>query len=294
MRRSILSLGLALCLSGLAAPAQAEGPSFDCAKAQTPVEKLICGDDTLGDLDGQMGEAYRQARTAASPERKAALLREQRAWARERDARCGVTVQSLGEIGTRSGVVQCLTEQTYWRVQALRTTADAAPAPAPQADAAEPTGAEPAGDVFQIQFGLRVLGLYDGPVNGLPGKSTREAAGAFAAQAQVDPADPAAVLEALRPRVAEAAGPPAPSFRDPVKACPALVNLARRLDAADLCQRVEGVGLPPDYDCAQFPAMLAAGRGKPDAQAKAIWDETIASLDRLARYPWVRGTGACS
>lgn len=34
-------------------------PSFDCAKASTPIEKAICGDALLGRLDGALAENYR-------------------------------------------------------------------------------------------------------------------------------------------------------------------------------------------------------------------------------------------
>ena len=40
-------------------------PSFDCSKAKSVNEKLICGDSELSALDSQFGEIYRQAKTRA-------------------------------------------------------------------------------------------------------------------------------------------------------------------------------------------------------------------------------------
>lgn len=52
---------LAAALLLAASPAFAGGPSFDCRTAKQPVEKAICADDTLAELDLSMAHAYRQA-----------------------------------------------------------------------------------------------------------------------------------------------------------------------------------------------------------------------------------------
>lgn len=63
----------------------ATGPSFDCAKANTRVERAICADAELGRLDRQLSMAYRDARTRSS--NRTALQRQQNIWRREvRDA----------------------------------------------------------------------------------------------------------------------------------------------------------------------------------------------------------------
>lgn len=76
-----LAAGLLACLD--ANPAGAA--SFDCLKASTNVEKMICGNPALSRLDDQMAEAYRQrvAATGNSPAVGAAQI----AWRQERD-RC--------------------------------------------------------------------------------------------------------------------------------------------------------------------------------------------------------------
>lgn len=35
------------------------GPSFDCAKAGTPIETAICSDEYIGNLDGLLATNYK-------------------------------------------------------------------------------------------------------------------------------------------------------------------------------------------------------------------------------------------
>jgi uncharacterized protein len=77
-----------LGLLALALPAQAA--SFDCAKAGTKVEKLICGDAVLSKLDDELSVSYKgalQDHTKAD-----AIKQSQKQWLRERnnckDAEC--------------------------------------------------------------------------------------------------------------------------------------------------------------------------------------------------------------
>ena len=53
-------------------------PSFDCGKASTTAERLICSDSELAQADVQMAQAYFAAR--ANAPNKAAFIREQAAW----------------------------------------------------------------------------------------------------------------------------------------------------------------------------------------------------------------------
>src|SRR6266704_678440 len=58
--------------------------SFNCAKASTRSERLICSDKKLLELDEKMAGAYRKAYNAASDEKQ--LKAEQIEWLKERDA----------------------------------------------------------------------------------------------------------------------------------------------------------------------------------------------------------------
>jgi hypothetical protein len=67
-------------------------PSFDCAKAKTAVEKIICGDDQLAHLDVAVALDYLQM-----PEKDRA---NHRAWLRSRDA-CTTRACLLEQYETR-------------------------------------------------------------------------------------------------------------------------------------------------------------------------------------------------
>jgi uncharacterized protein len=71
------------------APAQAA--SFDCAKASAPVEKLICGNQKVSELDEHLGRYYAAARAELGAA-KSCLALSQRAWIKGRntcaDATC--------------------------------------------------------------------------------------------------------------------------------------------------------------------------------------------------------------
>ena len=62
MSTNVPKLNKVLALSALTAlsptSASAAGPSFDCAKAASDIEKLICQDSELAELDNSLAELY--------------------------------------------------------------------------------------------------------------------------------------------------------------------------------------------------------------------------------------------
>lgn len=64
----------------------AVGPSFDCAKAGTQIEKLICATPAISALDLRMSEAYKQLLSAS--EDPASFKKEQSAWIKEKRNAC--------------------------------------------------------------------------------------------------------------------------------------------------------------------------------------------------------------
>ncbi len=76
---------LAACLAGLPAVALAEGPTFDCARAQGEVESLICKDASLAALDRKLAEAYKAASAKATGDLATQLRTEQRGWVKGRN-----------------------------------------------------------------------------------------------------------------------------------------------------------------------------------------------------------------
>jgi len=73
------------------------GASFDCTKATTKVEHLICGDTQLSSLDEQLLQAYRSAR--ASHPKPDMLKMQQRRWLNYTRDDCS-TVSCLKDVYT--------------------------------------------------------------------------------------------------------------------------------------------------------------------------------------------------
>ena len=71
---------------GAFTPAQAQ--SFNCAKASTPDEVLICQNPYLADLDEQMASLYFTTRNRLSGNARRQIERDQKAWLEGR-MRCG-------------------------------------------------------------------------------------------------------------------------------------------------------------------------------------------------------------
>lgn len=84
---------------------QVQAASFDCGKATTQVEKLICADQQLSEMDNHLAEQY--ALALAQAQNKAAFKIEQIAWLKERnncpDRECISQryYQRLDTLGTR-------------------------------------------------------------------------------------------------------------------------------------------------------------------------------------------------
>ncbi len=68
-------------LGWLVLPTMAQAASFDCAKANTKIEKLICGDAGLSKLDDELGEAYKHA--IDQQDDKDRIVKEQKHWLKE-------------------------------------------------------------------------------------------------------------------------------------------------------------------------------------------------------------------
>lgn len=70
------------------------GPSFDCTKAKTTGEKLICTDAALAASDKRLGAAYRALKASLSAESFATFQSGQRAWIAYTMKSCGADAPS--------------------------------------------------------------------------------------------------------------------------------------------------------------------------------------------------------
>lgn len=71
-----------LCFAGSAA---AQGPTYDCNKANGSIEKMICADPELGTLDRTLAVIYAAALRNVTNERPPVLKAEQRGWVKGRN-----------------------------------------------------------------------------------------------------------------------------------------------------------------------------------------------------------------
>ncbi len=69
-------------------PQLVRAAGFDCNKASTRVEKLICSDDNLSGLDEDLATGYKQILNASTPEEKKLIVADQRKWLKEVRDRC--------------------------------------------------------------------------------------------------------------------------------------------------------------------------------------------------------------
>jgi uncharacterized protein len=100
------------------APAKAQAPSFDCGKATTEVERLICSSPSLADLDAQLAGAVKKA-LAASPAQRDSLLAAERNWTRDRDKKCAASGPQTKAEG--SDPKSCLAEAYRARISELQS-----------------------------------------------------------------------------------------------------------------------------------------------------------------------------
>jgi uncharacterized protein len=70
----------AVLVFSVSAMTGAQGPAFDCAKAQGQVEQLICKDAALADLDRKLDGVYKAAIAKAQGQMLTTLRAEQRGW----------------------------------------------------------------------------------------------------------------------------------------------------------------------------------------------------------------------
>lgn len=114
-RRLCFAVSSGLVTFAVAALAQ----SFHCEEATTAVERSICGERKLGDLDYELSLEVRKS-LAAEAERREALLKEQRQWVKARDSRCGALA---GVDAHRAEAAACLSGVYAARIAELREAA---------------------------------------------------------------------------------------------------------------------------------------------------------------------------
>jgi uncharacterized protein len=100
--------------------ASAKGPSFDCAKAEGPVETAICKDEKLAALDRTLAEVFAAAGTSLEPEDATIERDAQRAWLKTRNS-----------CGKRPNVTACVRAAYEVRIAELQVKTGTVVAPVP-------------------------------------------------------------------------------------------------------------------------------------------------------------------
>ena len=127
--------------------------SFDCTRASVPIERLICGNDSLAALDSQLAATFRDIREKQDEASRSSLLAEQRRWLQSRLSTCGIPVKGDIAQDQRTGAEHCLADAYTARLAALKpaaqptssaTPAAPVPSPAPQNATPAPKPATPA------------------------------------------------------------------------------------------------------------------------------------------------------
>lgn len=81
-----------------------QAASFDCTKAASPTEKMICQDPILNTLDEILGEQYKELRTQLTQPQQQALKQEQLNWWEQRDGQCSLGISKcIPSYGQRIG-----------------------------------------------------------------------------------------------------------------------------------------------------------------------------------------------
>ena len=93
--------------------------SFDCLKAASPIENLICSEEKLANLDKEMMALFTATRNAIeNEEAKQGQLREQRAWLKARLITC--SIPSSGKLPDDTSAMRtCLTDELHKRNEIL-------------------------------------------------------------------------------------------------------------------------------------------------------------------------------
>jgi uncharacterized protein YecT (DUF1311 family) len=101
-------------------PRGRERPSFNCAHAQAPIERLICADADLAHWDGEMSRVYvEQLDQQKTPEDKQKLTKQQHEWMNERDDKCDIPDAGDFPLEKLCGKKDCILSLIKARLDAL-------------------------------------------------------------------------------------------------------------------------------------------------------------------------------
>ena len=95
------------------------GPSFDCVKAKTTADRLICADAGLSKSDRSLATAYAKLKAAESADSFATVQKAQRGWLDFTIKGCVGDAPTPETLGDRNLIVDCLSVDYADRAEAL-------------------------------------------------------------------------------------------------------------------------------------------------------------------------------
>jgi uncharacterized protein len=98
-RRQAIMAKLSFVLLAFCLAPGVQAASFDCGKATTKVEKMICADPKISALDDALARAYQNMMNKASIDQKKRVLAEQSHWLKFTPMRAAIQYASIGANG---------------------------------------------------------------------------------------------------------------------------------------------------------------------------------------------------
>lgn len=155
---------IVVLLLSLAGVCLAVKPGFDCQKAQTPIEKLICGSDVLSNQDRQLNQLYESLLNQADEKDRGLIRAEQRSFLKRRDKLCNLDP---------TAAEKCLREIYQERITALKAQFAHDSTDSPTAGSLMLLRVTPEGD--DVQPGRQIVFQFDRPMVPI-GRMERKAA----------------------------------------------------------------------------------------------------------------------
>jgi uncharacterized protein len=94
--------------------------SFDCSKARSNMEKAICGDKQLSQLDVELASVYKKAQQKLSPTSNHILVTSQRSWLRFNATYCFIDINAGS--APKQEATRCLIDAYKDRIKDLANT----------------------------------------------------------------------------------------------------------------------------------------------------------------------------
>jgi uncharacterized protein len=130
-------------------------PSFDCARATLPDEKLICGNPELAAADNKMVALFQRRLAQLTPDDRVHLVVEQRDWLVQRRGNCNLMPQAMVTATTAPRQTICLLTWFAGRLDYLEKAVSLGNRPAPDGNAEQlppsTVNAEPQGATAMIR-----------------------------------------------------------------------------------------------------------------------------------------------